>query len=82
METLIVNNAKKEDLKLLINIAQKMGMNIDIAQKKSVTLQRRAGKEKKMKDEKSILELSKKINRAATQRMFAKLGMDYDSYSR
>lgn len=37
---------------------------------------------KKQANKRTIMELSKKINKAATKRMFETLGLDYDSYNR
>ncbi|MFN8267523.1 MAG: hypothetical protein U0T31_05915 [Chitinophagales bacterium] len=67
MDTLIVKNASKEDLDLLLNIAHKMGMNISVAPQP---------------DKKKLIELAKTTKNNATTKAFEKLGLDYDSYRR
>ena len=82
METLIVNNATKEDLKLLMNIAKKLGIDVELAPKNTVSKSEKKPKLTKKEREKAIMELSKKVNRAGTKRWLQEMGLDYDSYSR
>lgn len=77
METLIVNKATKEDLKLLMSIAKKLGMDVELAPKKTVSKSEKKPKLTKKEREKAIMELSKKVNRAVTKRLFAERGIPY-----
>lgn len=67
METLIVRNASREDLDLLLNIAQKMGMKVSVAPQP---------------DKKKLMGLAKTIKKNATKKAFEKLGLDYDCNNR
>ena len=76
MDTLVVYKATKEDLELLINIAQRMGIDIQLVPKEE-----NANRSEKETDE-AIMKLSKKVNKGITKRWFKEMGADYDSYSR
>lgn len=77
METLIVNKATKEDLELLISIAKRLGIDLELAPKKTVSKSDKKPKLTKKEREKAIMELSKKVNRAATKRLLAERGIPY-----
>ncbi|MBW7869894.1 MAG: hypothetical protein H3C39_02405 [Flavobacteriia bacterium] len=76
METLIVKKAKKEDLDLLLNVAKKMGMDIERVPKRKIV------DYTEEEIDEAIMKLSKKVNKSITKRMFKEMGLDYDSYSR
>jgi len=76
METLIVKKASKEDLELLLNIAKKMGMDIQrIPKAKNANYSEE-------EIEEAIMKLSKKVNKSITKKWFKEMGLDYDRYSR
>jgi hypothetical protein len=80
METLIVNKATKKDLELLISIAQKLGIDVEIASKKPVFKSKKKPTLTKKEREKAIMELSKKVNRAVHEK-YVKPVLD-DCYNR
>ena len=79
MTTLIVNKATAKDISLLIDIAKKLGIDL---QKANTSLNKSVATKQKMNKQKEIIEISKKVNQIGTKKAFAKLGLNYDSYSR
>ena len=73
METLIVNKATKKDLALLLEIAKKIGIDVEIASKKIAS---------NNPDKKGLTVLAKKVKSEGTKKAFERIGLDYDSYSR
>lgn len=80
METLIVNNATKEDLELLLDIAKKLGIDLKIVPKKKASSTQKKSTLSKEEEEKMIMELSKKVNRAVHEK-YVKPVLD-DCYNR
>ena len=71
--TLVLNSTSKKKLLLLKELALEMGVKVTEMPKISV--------EKETKKE-AISELSKKVNKTMTKKLFAKFDIDYDSYNR
>lgn len=73
METLIVKKAKKEDLDLLLNIAKKMGMDIQrVPKRKNVNYSEEEIDE-------AIMKLSKKVNKAIHEKYVKPVLNDNDN---
>jgi hypothetical protein len=81
METLLLNNRSKNDLSILLDFANQKGIDLRIAPKTGLKAPVVVVKPKISK-QKQIMQLSKEINKAGSKKAFAKLGLDYDSYSR
>jgi len=73
METLIVKKAKKEDLDLLLNIAKKMGMDIQLVPKR-----KNVNYSEEEIDE-AIMKLSKKVNKAIHEKFVKSFLNDNDN---
>lgn len=73
METLIVKKAKKEDLDLLLNIAKKMGMDIQLVPKR-----KNVNYSEEEIDE-AIMKLSKKVNKAIHEKYVKPVLNDNDN---
>ena len=71
--TLILDSNSTKKLSLIKELAIELGIKVVETPKKPIA---------KTISQKEIMELSKKVNKAMTKRMFEKLGIDYDSYNR
>ena len=71
--TLVLDSSSTKKLSLIKELALELGITVVETPKKPVV---------KKITQKEIMELSKKINKDMTKRMFEKLGIDYDSYNR
>ena len=71
--TLVLDSSSTKKLSLIKELALELGITVVETPKKPVA---------KKITQKEIMELSKKINKDMTKRMFEKLGIDYDSYNR
>jgi hypothetical protein len=81
METLLLKSNSKKDLTLLLNLAKEIGLDLVVAPKRTLEEAQKASNSKISKQE-MIMQLSKEVNKSGTKKAFAKLGLDYDSYSR
>lgn len=81
METLLLKSNSKKDLIMLLNLAKEKGLELVVAPKSKLKEQNEAT-QPKISKQKMIMQLSKEVNRNGTKKAFAKLGLDYDSYSR
>ena len=71
--TLILDSTSKKKLLLLKEIALEMGVKVTEMPKKLV---------EKDAEKEAISDLSKKVNKSMTKKLFAKFHIDYDSYNR
>jgi hypothetical protein len=70
MKTLIVNKATTKDINLLIDIAKKIGIVLEVAPKTGLNAPVVA--EKKISKAKQIMQLSKEVNRNMTRKLLEK----------
>lgn len=71
--TLVLDSTSKKKLLLLKEIALEMGVKVTELPIKSV---------EKEAEKETISDLSKKVNKSMTKKLFAKFDIDYDSYNR
>ena len=67
--TLVLDSTSKKKLLLLKEIALEMGVKV-------------TEMPKKVTEKEAISDLSKKVNKSMTKKLFAKFDIDYDSYNR
>lgn len=71
--TLVLDSTSKKKLLLLKEIALEMGVKVTEMPKKSA---------ENITTKEAISDLSKKVNKSMTKKLFAKFDIDYDSYNR
>ena len=71
--TLVLDSTSKKKLLLLKELALEMGVKVTELPKKSII---------KEIEKEDISDLSKKVNKSMTKKLFAKFDIDYDSYNR
>ncbi|WP_432672852.1 hypothetical protein [Flavobacterium sp. SM2513] len=71
--TLVLDSTSKKKLLLLKELALEMGVKVTEMPTKSV---------EKETEKAAISDLSKKVNKSMTKKLFAKFDIDYDSYNR